>query len=174
MTAQQIAHVVLRLLGVLWLVSGLMSLPQVLSLSSMQGPESGRALVIGAAVTSVLWIALGIALYVLSNALAKLMFPNGNASSLSVDTSDMLQVGFVLVAVYLGIDALGRVAGLLFTVSQHEPWQTDSPLAYVWNTKREALLAASVELIACVALFLGSRGLARVARAVRSMPDRAA
>ncbi|HUE87801.1 MAG TPA: hypothetical protein VMO26_17145, partial [Vicinamibacterales bacterium] len=56
-------------------------------------------------------------------------------------------------------------------LSRHDSWQSDSRMEYLWNVKSEDLLAASVELIASLALFLGRRGLARVARSVRSMPE---
>jgi hypothetical protein len=148
-----------------------MALPQIAVLTTLQGAGSGRFFIVGSAITSVLWIALGFLIYRRSEALALRMFPNGEPFPVSTEPHRILEVGFALLAVYLGIDAIGRVSGLLYTMSQWDSWQSESRVQYVWDVKKEGLLAASVELIACVALFLGRRGLAGVARAVRSMPE---
>ena len=170
MTTTQLANIILRILGALWIVRGLMALPQMILLS-FQAAASAGFFVVGSVITSVLWVALGFVIYRKSEAVALAMFPDGETASVSNEPDRMLEMGFALLAVYLGIDAVGRVAGLLFALSRHDSWQSDSHIEYLWNSRSEDLLAASVELIACLALFLGRRGLARVARSVRSMPE---
>jgi hypothetical protein len=163
MRASEIATIFLRLIGALWFVSGMMAIPHVFIVLAATGSGS-RAITAASAISTILYLAVGGAMFIKSEAIGAWMFPYGEDKlSVSVDALSMQKIGFSLLAVYLGISALGRAAGLLYSQVRYGDYD-ESAMQYMWRVNKEDLVAATVEMLACVVLFLGAKRLAKFAR----------
>jgi len=160
MTAKQLANIALRLLGALWTLSAIISLPNLLQLSSAADIQT-RKLMLGSGVGELVWLIAGVALFLKSEKLAAFFFPGAELLSISASAQDLQQVGFSLLSVYFGISAAGRVAGLIYLAIRSEPFE-ESRLSYLWRLNPERLVSAGFELLICVALFFGSRALSHL------------
>ncbi len=171
MTAKQIANVALRLLGALWILSAIVSLPNLLQYAS--GADSqARRIVLGSAIGELVWLLVGVSLFLKSERIAALLFPGEDRLSVSATAEELQQVGFSLLSVYFGVGAAGRVAGLIYVALRNEPID-ESRVSYLWRLSPEKLVSASVELIICIALFVGSKALSRFWFRLRNRGPRA-
>jgi len=62
MTAKQIVNIVLRLLGALWALSAIISLPDLLQFASA-ADEQTRRLTLGNALSTLVWLIIGAAMF---------------------------------------------------------------------------------------------------------------
>ncbi len=174
MTAKEIANIVLRLLGALWCVSALLSVPSMFVVPVTSADIPTRAFIISATINAALSFAAGAALLVWSRPVAASLFPSPQELSIAATAPELQEVGFSLLAVYFAIEALSRIGGLTYTALQHEAWQDESRLEYLWRMNREGVISASVTLLAAIVLFFGSAQLAAFWHRVRGRQARRA
>ena len=151
MTAKQLANVILRLLSAVWTLSVLL----------------GNVLV------EIVWLIVAIIVFFNSEQIANFLFA-GNAEQLSIAATarQLQELGFSLIAVYLGVSAAGRVTSLIYEFIRVEPDMDESRIAYLARTRTENLASAAVQLIVCIALFFGSKALARFWARLRARDEK--
>ena len=178
MTSRHLANVALRLLGVYWFLSGLLYLPQLLTISEMPDtPESGRSILIASVLAGVGLIVMGVILSCYSKTIAARLFRSDEQLSVAATADELRLVGFHLLGMYFFAGALSRIGGLIYTMSQSRGGSVmdESQFAYSLYANREGIVMIGLELIAGAWLFLGARGLAdlarRTARLARSTPS---
>src|ERR1700736_3531936 len=120
MTAKQIANIALRLLGALWTLSAIISLPNLLQLSSAADTQT-RKMMLGSGIGELVWLIAGATVFLKRESIAALFFPGTEQLSISATAQELQQVGFSLVSVYLGVLATARVAGLAYAAIRSEP-----------------------------------------------------
>ena len=166
MTAKQIVNIVLRLLGALWALSAIISLPDLLQFATAADDQT-RRLTLGNALSTLVWLIIGAAMFFKSEQIASALFPDTDRLSISATSDELQQVGFSLLSVYFGIGAIATLAGLIYVAIRNEPMD-ESRLGYLWRLNPEHLVSAAAQLVVCIALFFGSKGLSRLWRRVRA------
>src|SRR5437868_260561 len=95
MTAKQLANIGLRLLGAVWTLTAIISLPNLLQLGSAADIQT-RKLMLASGVGELVLLIAGVALFLKSEKLAAFFFPREELLSISASAQDLQQVGFSL------------------------------------------------------------------------------
>ena len=96
------------------------------------------------------------------------MFPNVEGSlSVAATSRELQEVGFSLLAIYFGLGAVSRLAGLIYQFARIRPIDDQSSFSQLAERTPQNLVSTAVQLLAWVVLFFGARGLASFWRRVR-------
>jgi hypothetical protein len=163
MSERRLAALVLKLWGLLWLISGLTSIPQVILIFASQ-PFVGeqRAVqtfsqwttAIGTACTFI------VALVLLATAerIASRLFPDERI----VLPSQLEQLAFGVLGAYLLILAARESAVILYVLATRSELDASGQFAYLWQENNgQALVGAIVQGAFGLVLLLGRRALSR-------------
>jgi hypothetical protein len=148
MKASSFAETVLKLLGVYWIVSAVLSLPGLASYRAMAAAQGEAA-----------WKVLLVPGLTLA----------AEESFDSISVSGLQAAAFAVLGVYLtclGLAGTARVAANYFLMPGRETgWGRSEFMSHNW----ESIVSDCVYLVSGVSLFLGARGLAELWRRLRPM-----
>ena len=164
MTAREITNVVLRLLGLIWVAGAALTMPQFFWLDAST-PQS-KHLVIGSALSALLWLMFGLVVIVSSRTIADWLVGPGEALSIAATPRELQEIGLSLLGVYFGVGALGRLAGLVYIFARQDA--VGVRIESAWAVYPERIVTTAVELLLAIALFLGSHGIANLWARMRS------
>jgi len=172
MSAKTLVSIILRLLGALWVLSAIIGVPSVILFAAQTTDSSSRHIMLGNAVVDLVWLILGCVLFFKNEQIAGVLFPNTEGElAIAATAHELQQVGFSLLAVYFGIGAVARLAGLLYQFARAAPADDQSRFYEIARRNPESLASTAVQLIVCVLLFFGSQSLATFWRRVRGRDD---
>ena len=177
MKANQLATLVLRLLGIYCLIVFVSMVPlfsSVLFYARSSNDSSGLAVIIIAVLFLVFWLGVGIALIVCSVPWGEKLTPKnmgeGNITAVSFEQIQML--AFAVAGVLIFSEALPQLLNSIssFFSSLHQVTGRNQPPAYTEFNWRSLLSAVGILLKAALGLwlFFGARGFANLWRSLRT------
>lgn len=175
MTPRTLAILLLKLWGVISLVSGLTaSLNSTLLFTVMLGDEewSGRFLAMTHALRAVTQVALGAALLIAAPRLASWIDPGSEEGSGEAEpfTLEQLQmVAFGALGVFFLVGAVRDIAELVYAIIRHPVWDERGSLVAVFDARQADLAGAVVQLVASVVLLFDRAALASTWARLRPM-----
>jgi hypothetical protein len=168
MTARTLVSILLRLWGALWALGAILSFPRVLLFAAQAGDSHSRHLMLGNAVIEFVWLVLGFVLFIKNEQIAAALFPTLEGElSISATSSELQEVGFSLLAIYFGVGAVARLAGLIYEMARASPFDDRSRFSELAQRNAESLVSTAAQVLVCILLFFGSHGLAALWRRVR-------
>ena len=168
MTNRELATLAVKLLGVYCLILVVGAAPGMGYWLGME-LETLAPLLLGIA-SLLLFTFLGVWLIWKSDSFVRLVVPTAEApTSERGGASELQGVLFSVIGVVLVVHALPRIILTIFVYSRVEEWEKGtSGLERAWPQ----LAAVALEIVLGVALFVGSRGLARMWRRIGEMNQR--
>jgi hypothetical protein len=157
MTARHLANVAFRILGLMWSAAALVSLPEILTLGTAADANT-RRIILTNTLVQILWLIIGVLLFVYCDRIAARMFRGDEPLEISATAPQLQEIGFSLLALYLGIPALVRVIALIYE-AKRRTMEGESQLKYAWQSGPERIVSTFISLVLCIALFFGSRAL---------------
>ena len=169
MTARKFVSIVLRLWGALWALRAIIAFPGVLFFAAQTADSHSRHIILGNTVVELVWLVLGCVLFVKNEQIGAALFPDLQGElSIAATSSELQEVGFSLIAVYFGVGAISRLAGLIYQFARATPFDDQSRFSRLAERNPEALVTTGAQLLVCLMLFFGSQALAGFWRRVRS------
>lgn len=115
MTARHLATIVLRILGALWALGSLFALPGMLALAP-QADAQTRRILMSNGVAQLVWLALGMLLFLYAERVAQWMFAGDEQLSVSATAGR-----FSLLAIYFAIPALAQIVAFIYRMRHNAP-----------------------------------------------------
>jgi len=174
MDARGIGAVALRVWGLILLLSAISVIPVVVvEMTASAYPEEQASLIRASQMSSLLSllanVAIGICLLLWAEGLARLALPQTAPLQVGVDQPQLMSVGLALVGAVTLVNGLGDAAGLGYVLSSKPAWGDISNTEYLWARESEAMVRATVNIVAGGVLLLGRNGLARAWAQFRSV-----
>ena len=168
MTIRALGTLLLKLMGLTWLIGGFVSLANMLVMV-VQTPGSGdggmdRYVRMTGGLTAVLLIAVGTLLLLGADRIVRMIYPDAEAETPIVpdrySVAELQSVVFGGVGAFLAITALRQVAELVYAIARQPAWDTTGTLRFAMESRQEDLAGAAVQLVFAVVLLFSRSALA--------------
>ncbi len=168
MTIRTLGTLLVKLLGLTWLIGGIVSLANMLAMLVQVpgGVEVGmdRYLRMSGGLSAVLLIAGGTVLLLGAGRIMSMIYPDADAEGPIVpdrySLAELQSIVFGGVGAFLAITALRQVAELVYAIARQPAWDTTGQLAYALQGRKEELVGAAVQLVFAVVLLFSRSALA--------------
>jgi hypothetical protein len=160
MTARDLATVLFKVLGLVWVYSGVIRFLEIL-LDQPRVPGT-EMFSIGLGLSLGLTVSAGVVLLVAGKQMSALLVPESGALSIAATPDDLFTVLAGILGLFFVVSGLTSLIGHGYMALNQPEWSEQPGYEEIWETQRFQLVTAAVQLLLGGFLVLGRRGLTAV------------